>query len=84
MPNRLCIQIARDDGLNLYLANKQQVVFQPPVFIINGDSAGFLVSGGFVRDSLFVGLFAAVPNEAVLKSGGDKSPQMERTTWDVS
>ena len=64
--------------------DKQQVVFQSPTFVIHGDQASFLASGGFDPDSLYVGLFDAESNEVLLTAGGPKGPQMKRTTWDVT
>lgn len=66
------------------ISDKQQVVVRSPEFVIHGDQASFLSSGGFVPDSLFVGLFDAVTEKVLLKAGGRKSPQMNRTIWDVS
>lgn len=65
------------------VADSQQVVFQSPVFIMHGDRASFLVSGGFAPDSLYVGLFDAESNTLLMKAGGPRGPQMERTIWDV-
>ena len=65
-------------------SDKQQVVFQSPTFVIRGDRASFLASGGFDPDSLYVGLFDAGSNERLLVAGGPTGPQMKRTTWDVS
>ncbi len=65
-------------------SDKQQVVLQSPTFIIQGDRASFLASGGFDPDSLYVGLFDAESKELLLTAGGPRGPQMKRTTWDVS
>lgn len=65
-------------------SDKPQVVFQSPEFVIQGDRASFLVSGGFVPESLFVGLFRKSTNEVLLKAGGSNGPQMNRIIWDVS
>ena len=72
--------IATADGV----ADKQQVVFQSPVFVIRGNKASFLASGGFDRTSLYVGLFDAESKKVLLTAGGPRGPQMKRTTWDVS
>ena len=64
-------------------SDKQQVVLQSPEFVIHGDQASFLASGGFVPDSLFVGLYDAETKALVLSAGGPKGPQMKRTIWDV-
>ena len=72
--------IATRDGFS----DKQQVVFQSPKFIIQGDRASFLASGGFDADSLYVGLLDSDSNEVLLSAGGPRGPQMKRTTWDVS
>lgn len=66
------------------ISDKQQVIFQSPKFVIRGNRASFLASGGFAPDSLFVGLFDATTNEVLLQAGGSRGPQMSRTTWDVS
>ncbi len=47
--------IATGDGFS----DKQQVVFQSPKFVIQGGRASFLASGGFDKDSLYVGLIDA-------------------------
>ena len=59
------------------------MVFQSPKFVIHGDRASFLASGGFDPQTLYVGLIDAETKEAVLKAGGPGGPQMKRTTWDV-
>jgi arylsulfatase A-like enzyme len=64
-------------------SDKQQVVLQSPEFVIHGDQASFLAAGGFVPDSLFVGLYDAETKEALLSAGGPKGPQMKRTIWDA-
>ncbi len=65
-------------------SDQQQVSFQSPRFIIHGDRASFLSSGGFDPKTLYVGMFDADSNELLLNAGGPKGPQMKRTTWDVS
>ncbi|MDB4644060.1 sulfatase-like hydrolase/transferase [bacterium] len=65
-------------------SDKQQVTFQSPAFVINGDRASFLASGGYKADSLYVGLLDAQTKEVLLSAGGPRGPQMQRTTWDVS
>ena len=65
------------------LSDKQQVVFQSPKFVIHGDRASFLASGGFDNDSLFVGLFDAETGKVLMTAGGPQGPQMKRTIWDV-
>ena len=72
--------IAAADGFS----DKQQVVYQSPTFMIDGDKASFLASGGFDPASLYVGLFDAKSKKALLTGGGPNGPQMKRTTWDVS
>ncbi len=64
--------------------DQQQVVIQSPSFVISGDRASFLASGGFDPDSLYVGLFDAKTKALLLTAGGPNGPQMKRTTWDVS
>ena len=53
------------------------------MFVIHGDRASFLASGGFVPDSLLVGLYDAKTKDILLSAGGPKGPQMKRTIWDV-
>ncbi|MGJ8694681.1 MAG: sulfatase-like hydrolase/transferase [Verrucomicrobiaceae bacterium] len=65
-------------------SDKQQVTFQSPAFVIQGDRASFLASGGFDKESLYVGLVDAETKEVLLKAGGTRGPQMKRTTWDLS
>ena len=57
---------------------------QSPTFLIQGDRASFLVSGGYDPDSLYVGLFDAESKEVLRIGGGPRGPQMKRITWDVS
>ncbi len=71
--------IATKDGFS----DMQQVVFQSPKFVIQGDRASFLASGGFDSKSLFVGLYEAGSKEPILMAGGPRGPQMQRTIWDV-
>ncbi len=72
--------IATVDGVD----DQQQVVFQSPEFVINGDKASFLASGGYDPETLYVGLVDAESKEILMSAGGAKGPQMKRTTWDVS
>ncbi|MDP7130130.1 MAG: hypothetical protein QF437_06560, partial [Planctomycetota bacterium] len=72
--------IATADGFS----DKQKVVFQSPKFVIQGDRASFLASGGFEPGTLYVGLLDADSKEVLLSAGGPRGPQMMRTTWDVS
>jgi len=66
------------------ISDEHRLVFQSPEFVIRGDRASFLVSGGFVPGSLFVGLFRKTTNEVLLQAGGSNGPQMSRIIWDVS
>lgn len=72
--------IATADGVS----DQQQVVFQSPPFVIQGERASFLASGGYVPESLYVGLIDAETKKVLLSAGGSIGPQMKRTTWDVS
>ncbi len=72
--------IAAADGVD----EMQEVVFQSPEFVINGDNASFLASGGFDPESLYVSLVDAESKEVLRTAGGAHGPQMKRTTWDVS
>ena len=64
--------------------DEQTVSLQSPNFIIEGDKASFLASGGFDKSSLYVGLVDAQTKQVLRSAGGAKGPQMKRTTWDVS
>lgn len=72
--------IATTEGVK----DEQQVVFQSPKFVINGDQASFLASGGYDRETLYVGLVDAESKEVLMTAGGPGGPQMKRTNWDVS
>lgn len=65
-------------------SDQQQVIIQSPKFVIQGERASFLASGGFKPGSLYVGLVDAMTKEVLLAAGGSRGPQMKRTTWDVS
>lgn len=65
-------------------SDQQQVVFQSPEFVIEGDRASFLASGGYDSESLFVGLVDSESKDVLMSAGGAGGPQMKRTTWDVS
>ncbi|MEM7599917.1 MAG: arylsulfatase [Verrucomicrobiota bacterium] len=65
-------------------SDEQTVTFQSPTFVIQGDQASFLASGGFDPGSLYVGLFDAESNQLLLAAGGPGGPQMQRTIWDVA
>jgi arylsulfatase A len=64
-------------------SDSRQVVLQSPDFVVHGERASFLASGGFVPDSLFVGLYDAETKDVLLSAGGAKGPQMKRIIWDV-
>jgi hypothetical protein len=65
-------------------SDAQKVTFQSPEFIIAGDRASFLASGGFDAASLYVGLIDAGTKRILLSAGGNRNSQMKRTIWDVS
>ena len=65
-------------------SDTQQANFQSPKFIIEGDRASFLASGGYDPKTLYVGLIDAESKEVLLSAGGPRGPQMKRTIWDVS
>ena len=65
-------------------SDAQKVTFQSPGFVIEGDRASFLASGGFDADSLYVGLIDAKTKNVLLSAGGNRNSQMKRTIWDVS
>ena len=65
-------------------ADQQQVVIQSPAFVIHGDRASFLASGGFKPGLLYVGLIDAKTKKVLRSAGGPGGPQMQRNTWDVS
>ena len=64
-------------------SDRQQVVYDSPVFRIDGPRAAFLVSGGFDEETLFVGLFDAETDERLISAGGPKGAQMARVEWDL-
>ncbi|MEJ6580868.1 MAG: arylsulfatase [Akkermansiaceae bacterium] len=64
--------------------DQQQVILQSPAFVIEGDRASFLASGGFHPKNLYVGLIDAKTGRVLLSAGGARGPQMKRTTWNVS
>ena len=72
--------IATTEGVK----DEQQVVFRSPKFVINGDQASFLASGGYDRETLYVGLVDAESKEVLMTAGGPGGPQMKRTNWDVT
>ncbi len=71
--------IATGDGF----ADAQQVVLQSPTFVLRGDRASFLASGGHDPESLYVGLFDAATGERLRSAGGARGPQMKRTVWQL-
>ena len=66
------------------VTDKQTGVIESPRFVIEGEKAAFLVSGGFQANALYVALVDAKTNKVLLKAGGPRGPQMKRTIWDVS
>lgn len=64
-------------------ADKQTAVLESPRFVLMGDKAAFLVSGGFDEEDLYVGLCDAGSGEVLLQAGGAGGPQMRRVVWDV-
>ena len=62
-------------------SDQQTAVVESPVFVINGERASFLVSGGFDPKSLYVGLFDADTGERLMEAGGARGPQMHRVIW---
>ncbi len=65
-------------------SDQQTAVLQSPPFVLSGDKAAFLVSGGFDEESLYIGLCDAESGQVLLKAGGPGGPQMQRVVWDVS
>jgi hypothetical protein len=64
-------------------ADKQTAVLESPRFVLTGDKAAFLVSGGFDKQALHVGLRDAKTGEILVQAGGAAGPQMRRVVWDV-
>ncbi len=64
-------------------SDKQTAVVQSPRFMIRGELASFLTSGGFDEESLYIGLCDAETGEPLMKAGGPGGPQMHRATWEV-
>lgn len=65
------------------VSDQQKMVVQSPTFLVNGDRASFLVSGGFDAANLFVALVDSDTGEILLKAGGGSGPQMRRILWDT-
>ena len=65
-------------------SDRQTGVIESPRFVLRGERASFLVSGGFDEDRLFVGLCDAETGRLFRKAGGPSGPQMRRILWDVS
>ncbi len=63
--------------------DRQTVTFVSPQFVIEGDRASFLASGGFQAGSLYIALCDAKSGEELLKVGGPRGPQMKRVNWNV-
>ena len=63
--------------------DEQTGVLESPRFVVNGDKASFLVSGGFDEKNLYVALCDATTGEVLRKAGGSKGPQMQRVTWSL-
>lgn len=64
-------------------ADAQAVVFRSPRFVISGEKASFLASGGFVPERLYIALVDAQTGEKLRVTGGPSGPQMRRVEWDV-
>ena len=65
-------------------SDRQTGVVESPRFVLSGDKASFLVSGGFEEERLFVGLCDAETGQVLRKAGGPSGPQMRRIIWDVA
>ncbi|MEM7144678.1 MAG: sulfatase-like hydrolase/transferase [Verrucomicrobiota bacterium] len=72
--------IATTNGVD----DKQQVVYQSPPFVIKGNRASFLASGGFHSESLYVALVDPESGQVLAQGGGPNGPQMHRVIWGVS
>ncbi|MDF1812191.1 MAG: hypothetical protein P1V20_08250 [Verrucomicrobiales bacterium] len=66
------------------VSDKQTGVLQSPAFKLEGDKAAFLVSGGFDKKSLYVGLIDADSGALLIQAGGSKGHKMKRIVWDVA
>jgi hypothetical protein len=72
--------VAGKDGFS----DKQVGVIESPAFIIQGDRAAFLVSGGEDADDLYIGLFDADTDERLRQAFGQMGPQMHRVIWETT
>ncbi len=71
-------------GSEREVADTQKGIVRSPMFKLTGDKAAFLVSGGYHKQDLFVGLVDADSGEVLIQSGGSRDPKMRRVEWDVS
>ena len=66
------------------VSDKQTGVLQSPVFVLEGDKAAFLVSGGFDAGKLYVALTDVESGDPLIRAGGNSDHRMRRVVWDVS
>jgi len=66
------------------VSDKQTGILQSPPFILQGDQAAFLVSGGFGPQELYIALVDTASGKPLLKAGGQQDHQMRRVVWDVT
>lgn len=71
-----------DDGEGV--ADSQTGVIRSPAFVLGGDRAAFLVSGGFDEEKLYVGLVDSGTGEVLARVGGSRDHRMRRIIWDVA
>ena len=64
-------------------SDKQTALLESPRFVLTGNKAAFLVSGGFDEEALFVALCDATSGKVLLQAGGSSGPQMRRVVWNV-
>ncbi|MFP6882162.1 MAG: sulfatase [Roseibacillus sp.] len=65
-------------------SDKQTATLESPRFVLRGDRASFLASGGFDEATLYVALCDAMTGDLLRRAGGTHGPQMHRVTWDLT
>ena len=74
--------VALADGQGV--SDQQVGVLRSPAFVLEGDQAAFLVSGGFDEEELHVALVDATSGAVLIRAGGGGDALMRRVLWDVS
>ncbi len=66
------------------VTDKQMATLESPRFILQGDKASFLVSGGGQKGKLYIALCDAKSKKELLTATGPRGPQMKRVNWNVA